>query len=252
MAGMVALIPMLPLAMQFIIAMVAYAINERMARRLEYVQEEVRVLREALAAATGKTRIAFTPEQRRRLALKGKVLTPQEREGCCQIVRPSTILAWFRQLAARKYDGSGQRRRPGRPRKPDDIRDLVIRLANENLGWGYTKIPDALRGLKIDIGRSTVASILAEAGIEPAPERGRRRTWKQFLKSHWQTLYACDFFAVETLRAFGTVRVMVFFVMELRSRAVQIAGARVDPDGRWMMPPSGRGRVVAVGLRLIS
>jgi hypothetical protein len=111
----------------------------------------------------------------------------------------------------------------------------VIRLANENLGWGYTKIRDALRGLKIDIGRSTVASILSVAGIEPAPERGRRRTSKQFLKSHWQTLYACDFFSVEILRPFGTVRVMVFFVMELHSRVVHIAGVRIDPDGRWMM-----------------
>jgi hypothetical protein len=63
---------MLPMPIRFIIAMVAYAINERMARRLEYVQEEVRVLREALAAATGKNRTAFTPEQRRRLALTGR------------------------------------------------------------------------------------------------------------------------------------------------------------------------------------
>jgi hypothetical protein len=63
---------MLPVRIQFIIATVASALNERMARRLEYVQEEVRLLREALAGATGKTRIAFTPEQRRRLALKGE------------------------------------------------------------------------------------------------------------------------------------------------------------------------------------
>jgi hypothetical protein len=111
----------------------------------------------------------------------------------------------------------------------------VIRLAAENPGWGYTKIRDALRCLRVEFGRSTVASILAEAGIEPAPERGRRRTWKQFLKSHWQTLYACDFFSAETLRAFGTVRVMVFFVVELRSRAVHIAGVRIDPVSTWMM-----------------
>jgi hypothetical protein len=64
--------PMLPATLQDVIAMVAYAINERMARRVDYLQEEVRVLKEALATATGKTRIAFTPEQRRRLALKGK------------------------------------------------------------------------------------------------------------------------------------------------------------------------------------
>ncbi len=68
------------------------------------------------------------------------------------------------------------------------------------LGWGYTKIRDALRtGLKIEIGRTTVANILLEEGIEPAPEREKKRTWKRFMKSHWDTLCACDFFSVEAL-----------------------------------------------------
>ena len=97
---------MLPVTVQFIVAMLAHAINERMARRVEYLQEEVRVLKEALAVATGKTRIAFTRKQRRRLALKGKALTPAERTACCQVVRPDTVLTWFRQLAAKKYDSS--------------------------------------------------------------------------------------------------------------------------------------------------
>jgi hypothetical protein len=64
------------------------------------------------------------------------------------------------------------------------------------------------RGLRIEIGRSTVANILVEAGIDPAPERIHKRPWKQFLRSHWETLYACGFFAVET-------RVMVLFVIAL-------------------------------------
>ena len=225
--------PMPPVTFQFLIAMVASAMNERMARRLDYVQEEVRVLREALLNATGKNRIAFTAEQRQRLAVKGKALTPDERQGFCQLVRPATILKWFRDLAAKPYDGSAQRT-PGRPRKPNELRELVLRLANENIGWGYTKIRDALRGMKIEIGRTTVADIMAESGLEPAPERTQKRTWKHFLKSHWETLYACDFFSVETLGTFGTVRVMVFFVIELKSRAVHIAGIRVAPDGAWM------------------
>jgi hypothetical protein len=153
---------------------------------------------------------------------------------CCQIVRPDTLLRWFRQLAAKKYDSSAKRG-PGRPRKADDVRSLVIQLATDNPGWGYTKIRDALRGLKLEIGRSTVASILAEEGIDPAPERRRKRTWKHFLTSHWETLYAGDFFSAETLGAFGTVRVMVFFVIELKSRAVHIAGIRVDPDSAWLL-----------------
>jgi transposase len=210
--------------------MIAYAINERMTRKVDYLQEEVRVLKQALEAATGKTRIAFTPEQRRRLALKGKELTADERRACCQIVDPQTVLAWFRQLAAQKYDSS-RARKAGRPRKAADVRKLVLDLARANPGWGCTKIRDALHGLKIEIGRTTVANMLAEAGIEPAPERNRKRTWRQFLKSHWATLYACDFFSVEVLGVFGTVRHMVFFVIEVKSRAVKIAGIRIAPNG---------------------
>ena len=107
-------------------------------------------------------------------------------------------------------------------------------MARENPGWCYTKIRDALRGLKLEIGRTTVAMVLAEAGLEPAPERNRNRSWKHFLKSHWETLYACDFFSVQVLGVFGTVRYMVFFVIELKSRAVHIAGVRIAPDGAWM------------------
>ena len=127
--------PMLPVPLQFLLAMLAHAINERMARRVEYLQEEVRVLKELLVAETGTTRMAFTTEQRRRLAIKGKALTPEERRASCQIVRPETILKWFRQLAAKRYDSSDKPRSPGRPRKVNDIRDLVVRIASENPGW---------------------------------------------------------------------------------------------------------------------
>ena len=223
---------MLPATLQFFVAMIASAMTERLTRKVAYMHEEVSVLKELLEAATGKKRIAFTAEQRRRLALKGKDLTAKERAACCQIVRPETLLAWYRNLGARNYDSS-KTRKAGRPRKPDEIRALVLRLATENPRWGYTKIRDALRGLKIEIGRTTVANILAEEGMYPAPERKSTRTWAHFLKSHWETLYACDFFSVETLGVSGTVRQMVFFVIEIKTRAVHIAGIRVDPDADW-------------------
>jgi putative transposase len=224
---------MLPTTLQFLIIMIATAINDRLQRKLDYTREEVSVLKEQLAALTGGKKICFTAHQRRRLAEAGKLLTPEERRKCCQVVRPATILAWFRQLAARKYDSSEARR--GRPAKPKDVRKLVVEIAEANPGWGYTKIRDALRtGLAIEIGRTTVAEILAAAGIEPAPEREKKRTWKQFLKAHWNSLYGCDFFAVEALGLGGTVRYLVFFVISLKTRAVEIAGIRVDPDGEWM------------------
>ena len=124
---------MLPFTLQFVIAMIASAINERTRRKLDYALEESRILKEAFRAATGKERIFFTPDQRRRLALAGKELSPKERRQCCQIVKPATILAWFRQLAARKYDSS--RRKTGRPRKARDIRKLVIDLVVSEKEW---------------------------------------------------------------------------------------------------------------------
>jgi len=95
-------------------------------------------------------------------------------------------------MAPRSEDPAG---RGGRTKSGE----LVLRIAEENPGWGYTKIRDALRGLETEVGRTTVANILAEAGVGPAPERNRKRTWTHFVKSHWETLHACDVFAVETL-----------------------------------------------------
>jgi putative transposase len=226
---------MLPLTLQFFIAMIACAINERQQRALEYKTEEVLVLKDILKAITGKNRIDFTEGQRRRLAVAGKGLTAKEREELCELVKPKTILEWFRRIFSEKYDSSQSRRKRGRPPKPKEIRDLVIKIAENNLSWGYSKIRDAVNvGLQIDICRTTVATILHEAGIVPAPEREKRRTWKQFMRSHWHCLYACDFFNVEILGIFGAVRCSVFFVMALQTRTVEIAGIRVNPDGEWM------------------
>jgi putative transposase len=189
---------MLPMTLQFLIVMIASAINDRLQRKLDYVEEERRVLREQLDAATGGKKLSFSAKQRRRLAEAAKLLTPDERRKCCQLVKPGTILAWFRQMAARKYDSSEARR--GRPAKPKDVGKLVVEMAMANPGWGYTKLRDALRtGLAIEIGRTAVAEILAAAGIEPAPEREKKRTWKQFMPigvskgvfERWRTLAAC-------------------------------------------------------------
>jgi len=128
---------MLPMTLQFIIVMIASAINDRLQRRLDYVEEERRVLQEQFDAATGGKKASFTNDQRQRLATAGKLLTPNERRKCCHLVKPATILAWFRQLSAGKCDSSEARH--GRPPKAQDIRKLVIKLATENQGWGAPK-----------------------------------------------------------------------------------------------------------------
>ncbi len=148
---------------------------------------------------------------------------------------PDTILRWYRELIAKKYDGSKNRKGPGRPKTKKEIEDLVLEMARSNSGWGYTRLRDALRLLGVRIARNTVKRILQENGIEPAPERSRRTDWKSFLKNHLEGVAATDFFTVEVLTLVGLVRFHVLFVMEVSTRRVKIAGITSQPHEAWMM-----------------
>jgi transposase InsO family protein len=151
------------------------------------------------------------------------------------IVTPDTILAWHRKLIARKWDYSARRRRPGRPATVREIADLIVRLARENGSRGYTRIEGALTNLGHRVSRTTIASILTRHGIDPAPERGKRTPWSQFLKSHWEVIAAADFFTVEVWGLRGLVTYYVLFVIELSTRRVHFAGLTPNPDTAWMM-----------------
>ena len=91
-----------------------------------------------------------------------------------------------------------------------------------------------LKRLGHDVARTTLKAILKAHGIEPAPERGTKTPWKTFLAAHWDGLAAADFFTVEVLTMGGLVRYVVFFVMKLKTRAVEIAGITSQPHEGWM------------------
>ena len=78
---------------------------------------------------------------------------------------PDTLLRWYRRLVAQKYDGTG-RRGPNKPSRTAHVVELVLRMAHENSGWGYTRIRGALSNLGHDIGRNTIKRILLDAGID--------------------------------------------------------------------------------------
>src|SRR6266436_1844312 len=168
--------------LRFLLVCVAGWMNHRQQLVIEYLQEEIRVLQEQL----GK-RPRFNDEQRRRLAAKGKSIGRKDLARFASIVTPDTLLAWHRRLIAKKYDSS-KKRKPGRPPTKVDIRELVLRMARENRSWGYTRIQGALANLRHEGGRGTIANILREAGLEPAPDRPKGMTWKEFLRVHWSTM----------------------------------------------------------------
>jgi hypothetical protein len=138
---------------------------------IDYLREENRVLREQL----GGRRVRFNDDQRRRLAVKAKMLRRRVLADVATLVTPETLLAWHRKLIAQKYDGTAHRA-PGRPRIAGEIEALVVRIAEEN--WGYRRIEGALSNLGHELARSTIAAILERHGIEPAPERRRKTTWR--------------------------------------------------------------------------
>jgi hypothetical protein len=95
-----------------------------------------------------------------------------------------------------------------------------------------------LSNLGHEIARSTIAQILKRHGIEPAPERIRKTTWKEFLSRHWELIVATDFFTVEVWTRRGLQRFMVLFCIELCTAKVQIAGIASTANGLWMSRPA--------------
>jgi hypothetical protein len=197
---------------------------------IAYLQAENRVLREQL----GPRRLRFTDDQRIRLAAKAKLLGRRVFKEFSSLVTPDTLLAWHRQLIARKYDGH-QRRGPGRPRVLAETRQLIVRMAMENRDWSYTRIQGALANLGRDVGRGTIANVLRQHGMKPAPERQKRTTWHEFLKAHWDVLAAADFFTVEVWTASGLTRYAILLVIKLATRRVEIAGIAPEPDSAWVI-----------------
>jgi putative transposase len=110
----------------------------------------------------------------------------------------------------------------------------VIRLARENSGWGYDRIVGALANLGHSVSDQTVGNILRRHGIQPASERSRTTTWKDFIRRHMDVLAGTDFFSVEVLTWRGLVTYYVLFFIHLDSRRISIAGITEHPDANWM------------------
>jgi putative transposase len=220
---------MLPLPLQFLAAWLAVWFGRFLQQQIDYLVAENQILKEKL----GDRKLKLTDADRRRLAVLGKELGRKLLAKVATIAAPDTILRWYREQVANKYDGS-KRRGPGRPRKAEEIVKLVLMMVRENETRGYTRVKGALKNLGHTIGRSTIKCILREHGIDPAPIRGKRMPWSKFIKAHLGAIVGMDFFTVEVMTLFGLVRYHVLFAIDIGSRAVEIVGIGRAPGGRWM------------------
>ena len=128
---------------QLLLLVLAGWINRHQQGVIEYLLLENQLLRQKL----GKKRILLNDEQRRRLAVKGKILGRKMLEQVAGIVTRETILRWHRELVARHWDYSKRGQKAGRPPIPPETVDLILKLAKEKPRWGYKRIQGAVANL---------------------------------------------------------------------------------------------------------
>jgi putative transposase len=148
-------------------------------RRAEFAKDvELVLLRHRLSVlARQHQRPRLRPADRAFVAALAQLLPHRRRHGL--VVTPATLLRWHRELVRRKW--TYLQRKGGRPATGRALRELVLRLARENPGWGYQRIAGELIKLGFRISPSTVRRLLASAGLEPAPRRSAV-SWPAFLR----------------------------------------------------------------------
>ena len=139
-------------------------------------------------------------------------------------------MRWHRRLIALKWTYAVKR--VGRPGLMKKIAALIVRMARDNSSWGYCRIQGELRAVGHRVAASTIAKVLKESGIRPAPERPS--SWRSFLRAHWGQIAGMDFFTTEVWTPRGLKTHYVLFLIELETRGVHVAGITTNPDGAFM------------------
>ena len=197
-------------------------------RRDRAKEIEILVLRHELSILRRQVRSPrFAPHDRLLLAGLSRMLP--RRSWSVFLVRPETLLRWHGRLVARRW--TYPHRRPGRPAIGRDVRELVLRLARENPSWGYMRIVGELRKLGIVVSATSVRTILARAGLPPAPQRDRQ-SWRTFLRAHGESILACDFFTVDTV---WLRRLYVLVFLSIGSRRIEYLACTSNPNTAWML-----------------
>jgi len=212
-----------------LLAYVTGTINQELLLRNEYLVGENRILRSKIPG-----RLRLSDPERATLAEIGKRLGRKALEQIACTAKTGTILAWYRELIAQKFDGSTSRTYPGRPRLDRNIEDLIVRFARENPTWGYDRIVGALANLGHHASDQTVGNILKRHGLGPASKRSQTIRWKDFIASHMSVMVGIDFLSVEVLTWRGLATYYVLFLIHLETRRVTLAGLTCHPTEEWM------------------
>ena len=204
--------------------LLGHLVHSNLMRQIDYLKVENKILR-----SKAKKRISTTPAERR-ILIKFVLPLGGDIKRFISIVSYSTFRHWINNGVCNKTNHKTKR---GRPRTKHEIRDLVVSLAKDN-NWGYTRILGELKKLEIEsLSRNTIKNILKENGLDPVPKRSKD-TWDDFVKRHFQTLWACDFFTKTVWTLTGPKILHALFFINVHTRKVHIAGITQHPSREWV------------------
>ncbi len=211
------------------LAYITGTVDQELLLRNEYLAAENHILRAKI-----KGRLLLSDSEKTTLAEIARRLGRKALADVASAAKPETLLRWYRELIAKKFDGSKFRKFVGRPPIDGEIERLVVRMARENPSWGYNRIVGAMANLGHKVSDQTVGNILKRHDIPPAPKRKQTTSWRDFIRAHMAVMVGTDFFTVEVLTLKGLKTYYVLFFIHLESRRICLAGVTRHPDQEWM------------------
>lgn len=111
---------------------------------------------------------------------------------------------------------------------------MIVQIARKNKTWGSRRIKGQLKYLGHNISHTTIDNVLKRNGDPCGPDRARETRWSEFLRSHWESLAAIDFFTTEIYTLSGLTRYMVLVSIHYATRKVEVVGIIQQAHGKWM------------------
>ena len=180
--------------------------------RIAILEKDNEILKRTLANLNRK--VAFTNQDRAFYSFFQ--FFSEKTHDFISLIKPDTLLRWFKNIIRNRWNfSSNSKRKRGRPPTPAYIKNLVLDMKNNNIHMRAGKIQGELLKLGIELLRSTIRRIITDFR-----KKGKIKsafTWKKFITSNLKSLYAMDFFTVDT---FFSKRYYVFFIIYLKTREI--------------------------------
>ena len=214
---------MLPRWLTALFLLFQEAWSARRDAQIRFLKLQVEILQSRLPG----NRVIPDPLERRRLMKIGAEMGHAV-EHTLDIVSIKAYRRWLREEQCDR-----QARKAGRPRLTRSLRELIIRLARENVGWGARRIVGDLKKLAVRASRSSVRRVLVDEKILPDPDRhapkGVQTPWRKFIAIHMNVMVATDFFCKTVWTPLGRKTAYMLSFIHLGSRKVFLSPSTYTP-----------------------